>query len=140
MLGGLSLILALAGYAMVSSSPSQQNFLFYGENMSDSHHQAFMDFLVRFKRAYSSKEDLLHRFSVFRKNYQEILEHNNHNPWLKKEVNHMADLTEEEFNKYFHGLKLKEGHVSKKRLGSEAEGIEVPRSVDWNALGKVSIP
>mmetsp|Transcript_1453 Transcript_1453/g.955 ORF Transcript_1453/g.955 Transcript_1453/m.955 type:complete len:101 (+) Transcript_1453:222-524(+) len=100
-----------------------------------------MDFMVRHGRTYSTKEELLHRFETFRKNFEEILSHNEKNPYVKKGVNQFADMTEEEFDQYFHrGLRLKENHTPKKRLAQALEGIDVPLSVDWHKAGKVSTP
>jgi hypothetical protein len=47
------------------------------------------------------------------------MENNRMNKFVKMEVNHFADFTEEEFNsQYLNGLKLKEGHHSKPKLAS----------------------
>ena len=136
----MSTVVTLTVFTVLSSQPTQQNFLFYGNNMKDPHHQAFMDFMLRFSRSYLSKEEFVHRFQVFKKNYQAIEEHNAVHPYVVKEVNHMADLTEEEFNENYHGLRVKENHVPKKRLGNALEGLDVPESIDWNAMGKVTKP
>lgn len=70
-----------------------------------------------------------------------IQEHKKANPWVKREIDHMADLTEEEFKQFFtSGLKLKAPHHVKPKLGEPEVGMEVPDSVDWNAMGKVSVP
>mmetsp|Transcript_7894 Transcript_7894/g.7395 ORF Transcript_7894/g.7395 Transcript_7894/m.7395 type:complete len:144 (+) Transcript_7894:88-519(+) len=136
----VSTVVVLTVFTVLSTQPTQQNFLFFGENMKDPHHQAFMDFMLKFSRSYFSKEEFAHRFQVFKKNYLDVLEHNAVHPYVKKEVNHMADLTEEEFNENYHGLIVKENHVPKKRLGQALEGLDVPESVDWNAAGMVSTP
>mmetsp|Transcript_1454 Transcript_1454/g.959 ORF Transcript_1454/g.959 Transcript_1454/m.959 type:complete len:101 (+) Transcript_1454:222-524(+) len=100
-----------------------------------------MDFMVRHGRTYSTKDELLHRFETFKRNFEEIVRHNEENPYVKKGVNQFADMTEEEFDQYFHrGLKVKDGHGKKKRLGQALEGIDVPLSVDWHKAGKVSTP
>jgi len=67
-----------------------------------------MDFLVRFGRSYLTKDDLNHRFEIFAKNYEKVLENNKINQYVKYEINHLADLTEEEFySVYANGLILK---------------------------------
>ena len=102
-----------------------------------------MEFLVKHGRTYATKHDLNHRFEQFSKTYDYVKDHNENNKHVEMEINQFSDMSEEEFGQHYtSGLKLKHKVPLKPKLQVEALHpiVELPESIDWNALGKVTVP
>ena len=100
----------------------------------------FESWMERHGKIYHSLEERLHRFEVFRDNLEHIDETNKKikNYWLG--LNEFADMTHEEFQHKYLGLKAdmprsgKASEFTYKDVHFEA----LPKSVDWRKKGAVS--
>ena len=93
--------------------------------------EEFNRFQNKFQKWYSSLEETLHRFEVFRSNFRDILIHNSdYTQNFTKGVNQFTDLTAEEFREqYVSGLRTIVGSYGCKSFSSSSS--ESPSSVDW---------
>jgi C1A family cysteine protease len=102
------------------------------------HWKEFSNFQDRFRKHYSTIEELETRFAIFRENFVEILIHNadlSQNFTLG--VNQFTDLTADEFKAlYVSGLKTEVGSYGCKTYTSSASGA--PSSFDWRNNGAVT--
>ena len=134
---------ALVGTMMASYSnkPMHPTLLFSGEHTVKE--KAFINFLIKYDKAYASKDDINSKFTTFSENYDKIEKHNAEHEYFKQEINQFADLTEEEFAQiYLKGLKapptLKQ--TKPKLSAPEHPILNLPEHVDWNAAGVVTEP
>ena len=102
------------------------------------HWKEFNIFQERFSKRYSNIGELETRFSVFKKNFIEILLHNaDHTQNFTMGVNQFTDLTPEEFkSQYIGGLKTEVGSYGCKSFSSSDS--DVPSSIDWISKGAVT--
>ena len=110
-----------------------------GLNDESMHWKEFSFFQEKFEKHYNSLEELETRFAIFRKNFIEIVEHNNLlDQNFTMGVNQFTDLTAEEFKKlYVSGFPKKElGSYGCKSFVSDAIGA--PLSMDWRSKGAVT--
>jgi C1A family cysteine protease len=103
--------------------------------------QAFMHFLARYGKTYSSKGELVKRFGIFVKNIEAVAVHNK-GSGFKKGVNQFSDMTLEEFSQLYGkaALPKREKKSSSPRLESNLEEVQIPESVDWHKAGKTTVP
>lgn len=111
---------------------------FFSKDDDLFHRKEFSIFRERFSKAYSTKEELETRFSVFRNNFVNILAHNaDRSQNFTLGVNQFTDLTPEEFKElYVGGLKVEVGSYGCKTFSSTASGA--PSSVDWRSKNAVT--
>jgi C1A family cysteine protease len=103
------------------------------------HWKEFSIFQERFTKRYSSIQELETRFSIFRKNFIDILYHNaDFTQNFTLGVNQFTDLTPEEFKSTVvkNGLKTRVGSYGCKSFSSSASGV--PSSIDWRTRGAVT--
>lgn len=102
------------------------------------HRKEFSNFRERFSKAYSTKDELENRFSVFRNNLVDILTHNSDlTQNFTLGVNQFTDLTPEEFKElYVGGLKVEVSSNGCKTFSSTASSA--PSSVDWRTKNAVT--
>jgi C1A family cysteine protease len=107
-------------------------------NIEVFHWKEFSNFQDRFRKHYSTLEELEQRFAIFRANFVEILIHNaDLTQNFTMGVNQFTDLTAEEFKSlYVSGLKTEVGSYGCKTYSSSASGA--PSSVDWRNNGAVT--
>lgn len=109
-------------------------------NDVDSFHwKEFNIFQERFRKEYSSIQELETRFDVFRKNFVTILSHNaDLSQNFTMGVNQFTDLTPAEFKAQYinGGLKTDVGSYGCKSFSSSASGA--PSSIDWRSKGVVN--
>lgn len=105
----------------------------------------FDTYLQHYNKKYDNTNEYQMRKSIFENNLHKIINHNNDNTktW-KEEINHLADLTEEELKAkkgYNHRMALnaKKGRkaISLSSLSSLSVA-DLPTSVDWRTQGVVS--
>merc|ERR1711957_141758 len=108
----------------------------------DENEEAFNNFIERFRKSYSDSSDRQYRFSVFKKNFMYIQSENAKGTNLYVlAVNHMTDLTQDEFAYRFLGFNI---NMSKAPLMGmhmgvhEYQGEELASSVDWRTHGAVT--
>ncbi|TVT99663.1 hypothetical protein EJB05_54952, partial [Eragrostis curvula] len=100
----------------------------------------FEEWVAKYRKAYASFEEKLHRFEVFKDNLHHIDEVNKKvsSYWLG--LNEFADLTHDEFKASYLGLKTSRKEEQKKsffRYG-EVNGDDLPKAVDWRKKGAVT--
>jgi C1A family cysteine protease len=102
------------------------------------HWKEFTNFQERFSKRYSTIQELESRFSIFRKNFIEILSHNADLAQnFTMGVNQFTDLTPQEFKaQYVGGLKTEVGSYGCKSFYSSASSA--PASIDWRTKGAVT--
>jgi C1A family cysteine protease len=107
-------------------------------NIEVFHWKEFSNFQDRFRKHYSTLEELEQRFAIFRANFVEILIHNadlTQNFTLG--VNQFTDLTADEFKAlYVSGRPSNLESFGCKSYSSSASGA--PSSVDWRSKGVVN--
>lgn len=120
-----------------------------------SDREAFSHFQAKFGKKYSTRSELEYRFRIFSQNLGLVGEAKRHGGKVllgasaksyESEVNDFADLSKEEFKKFY--LLPKSFFDRKRRLQSAvSEGAQgfsslssLPRKVDWASRGAVSTP
>jgi cathepsin L len=99
-----------------------------------NYQQEFVDFMHNYQKSYAHDE-FAHRYSVFKANLDKIDAHNAKKLSWTMGVNKFADLTGDEFDSLFKGLKVPQVRVVKaKKLSTQA----LPSSIDWVAKGAVT--
>jgi len=70
------------------------------ETMKSELEREFVNFIAKYGKSYSSKEDIPKRFATFSERYIKIKEHNSRSDAVSKmAINHFADMSYEEFPK-----------------------------------------
>ncbi|KAL8145908.1 hypothetical protein AgCh_003879 [Apium graveolens] len=100
----------------------------------------FISFMNKYGKEYSSREEYMHRLGIFAKNMMRAAEHQALDPTAVHGVTQFSDLSEEEFETRFLGVK---GGKSGALLGGggEAPVLDVkglPESFDWREKGAVT--
>jgi C1A family cysteine protease len=99
---------------------------------------SFAEFMVRNKKRYASKEEMLLRRSVYAANVAKIEAHNAEGHSWTMAVNSFADLTGEEFKaRYTSGYRAHEKRSKNVNLALSSVK-DLPASVDWVAAGAVT--
>jgi len=95
----------------------------------------FEAFMGKFAKSYTSAEEKLRRFAVFRQNFAFITAHRNQGFKYTLDINEFADLTHEEFKAMYVGFR---NHPKRlRRLGtdfslSSVDSNDLPSYIDWN--------
>ena len=100
----------------------------------------FEEWVAKYRKAYASFEEKLHRFEVFKDNLHHIDEANKKVTTYWLGLNAFADLTHDEFKATYLGLRqpeTKKTTDSRFRYGGVADD-DVPASVDWRKKGAVT--
>ena len=63
--------------------------------------EAFREFIHTYKKLYSNKEEKEYRFSIFKNNFNRINDINRQNFKFKLGINHLADLSDEEYRQFY---------------------------------------
>ncbi|KAK3137747.1 hypothetical protein QOZ80_5BG0456640 [Eleusine coracana subsp. coracana] len=97
----------------------------------------FEEWVSKYRKAYASFEEKLHRFEVFKDNLKHIDEINKQvtSYWLG--LNAFADLTHDEFKTSYLGLHPPPQQPRRRSSSNSFDG-EVPKSVDWRKKGAVT--
>jgi C1A family cysteine protease len=92
-------------------------------------------------KSYAEVEEV-HKFSTFVENFVKVATHNKQNSDVKLALNQFADMTDEEFKKYYaSGLILDEYAMLREQLESHTIDysiLQTPESVDWREKGAVT--
>jgi len=96
---------------------------------------AFLQFMHKYEKSYS--HDAFHvRYATFKNNMDLIEAHNNKGLTFTLAMNHLGDLTSEEYAKYYLGL-AKTQTFSSSPL-AEVNGQDLPASYDWRQQNAVT--
>lgn len=128
----LSLLLVgvIAAVAVYSTRPSPlalQQFML--------EEQEFHSFINSHKKNYKDESEYNTRFQIFRDNLAYIRVFNSLGKDWTLGVNHMADLTAEEFKSMYTGYVRRERESSKNF--ADLSSVSVPATVDWTTKGAV---
>lgn len=94
---GTLLGIAVAILVLASKSPLETDHIqFFGNGIHTEKQQEFMNFIMKFGRSYSTKEEMTKRFELFSQMHDKVKENNEKNPYVTMEINKFADLTIEE--------------------------------------------
>ncbi|PWA51432.1 putative cysteine protease RD19D [Artemisia annua] len=100
----------------------------------------FTSFIQKHNKQYSTREEYLHRLGVFYKNIARAAEHQLLDPSAVHGVTPFSDLTEDEFESMYLGVKGGVGDVESNGLGMapemDVEGL--PEDIDWRDKGAVT--
>lgn len=99
----------------------------------------FKTFMVNYGKQYSTTEEYLHRLGIFTKNMVRAAEHQALDPTAKHGITQFSDLSEEEFESLYTGVKG--GFPSSNAAGGVAPPLEVdglPENFDWREKGAVT--
>jgi C1A family cysteine protease len=126
-----SLVSSIFGESLLRGSSSADDNEFF-------HWKEFNLFQERFRKRYSSFEEVEQRFAIFRDNFVAILKHNSDiTQNFTLGVNQFTDLTPQEFREqYVGGLKAEVGSYGCKTFSSTASGA--PSSIDWRSKNAVT--
>lgn len=103
---------------------------------NDSVFRKFMEYTHEFDKHYTSPEEFLTRFAIFKTNLLDVLAHDKFSSEQhKRGINQFSDLTFEEFKATYLNLKAPS---NKYCSSSKLEFYDAPASHDWRAKGMVS--
>ena len=98
----------------------------------------FENFSLKFRRSYLTKEEKRARYEIFKNNYRGIMEHNKKESDVVLGINHLADMSEEEFQRHM---------ITKPKPTTTPRNAPYPKlsireysedkDVDWVKLGAV---
>ncbi|XP_062176686.1 cysteine protease XCP1-like [Alnus glutinosa] len=101
--------------------------------------QLFESWISKHGKTYTSMEEKLHRFEIFKENLKHIDQRNKEitSYWLG--LNEFADLSHEEFKNKYLGLKSEfPRRRESSRDFSYGDVVDLPKSVDWRKKGAVT--
>jgi hypothetical protein len=108
----------------------------------------FSEFVQKFNKKYDTIEELETRFSIFKTNFQNIINHNtDYNNNFTMNVNGFTDLTNDEFRrKYIGGLNKNKKYIGENKSTTIRQncktynftGIDVPIEIDWREHNAVT--
>lgn len=101
----------------------------------------FKSFIQEYNKEYSTREEYIHRLGVFVKNLLKAAEHQALDPTAVHGVTQFSDLTSEEFERMYMGVKGGDRSSLLGEVGSHAPPLEVkdlPKSFDWREKGAVT--
>ncbi|XP_009789260.1 probable cysteine protease RD19D [Nicotiana sylvestris] len=100
----------------------------------------FKSFIQEYSKEYTTREEYIHRLGVFARNLLKAAEHQALDPTAVHGVTQFSDLTEEEFERMYMGVKVVDRATSLLGQG-HAPPLEVkglPESFDWREKGAVT--
>lgn len=126
--------------AQVTNDPN-----FSGHRRLGRNEREFHSFIQKYGKRYSTREEYLHRLEIFAGNMIKAAEHQALDPTAVHGVTPFSDLSEEEFERMYTGMKSGGGGAHSMNAGGvEAEvapPLEVdglPESFDWREKGAVT--
>jgi len=118
-------LLVLISIALISSNSDLDSKIF----------TQFQKFIKKFKKNYSSINEFMSRYLVFKKNYIEIM--NSGKTSYIKGINEFSDLTSQEFKKKYLNLNYDAMAVSNFDPYHIKISNDAPESLDWRELNRV---
>lgn len=125
--------LIIAGAALLATSIYKMN----GTVAVPPHVIAsFQTWSAKHGRNYASPAEKIYRLAVFYKNYKTVSAHNSSNDSWTMELNHFADMTEEEFRSKMLGYNFSDR--PRKYVEEDNSMVAQAASVDWRDKGAVT--
>ncbi|KAI4384053.1 hypothetical protein MLD38_009824 [Melastoma candidum] len=120
--------------------------LYGGRHSLGSTERRFVSFMRKFGKSYPTREEYLHRLGIFARNLARAADHQLLDPTAKHGVTPFSDLSEEEFESFYTGVKggpgVIPGDYSEGRVGNGetvmADVGVLPESFDWREKGAVT--
>lgn len=131
LVGVVALVGVISHEAGKQSIPTQN---LMSQSGSDEYEHLFRAWMKHYNRKYENFSEYLHRFDLFIKNAKMIEMHNSNGNSYNLSVNQFADLTREEFKKYYTGLTVEKTESNPHTLST----VSVPASIDWTTKGAVT--
>ncbi|KAJ3430396.1 hypothetical protein M0812_23402 [Anaeramoeba flamelloides] len=104
-------------------------------NVKVSIKNEFNNFINKFGKSYSSQSEMLKRQTIFYKNHDYITNFNKENSHMKLAINHFADLTDEEYRKFYLLPKRTVFPDFTNKVYERQDNEELPDSWDWRDHG-----
>ncbi|KAK9124148.1 hypothetical protein Sjap_013750 [Stephania japonica] len=98
----------------------------------------FKTFMSKYNKQYSSTQEYLHRLGVFARNLARAAEHQLLDPTAIHGVTPFSDLTEEEFETMFTGLKASSPFNGLTTTAPKMDVKNLPKNFDWRDKGAVT--
>lgn len=96
---------------------------------------SFVSWTAKYNKVYRSPSEKIYRLAVFYKNYQLVKAHNESNATFTMELNHFADMTQEEFKTKMLGYRFE----NRQRNYAVAQNPNpAPAAIDWRDKGIVN--
>ena len=128
---GALVVVAIIGVVAVAYKPSSSLAL----QQFKLEEEEFTSFMNTYNKDYSSEEEYRSRFQIFRDNLAYIRVFNSMGKSFTLGVNHMADLTGEEFKARYTGLRK----ITPERKFEEFEQtVDIPQTWTWVSQGAVT--
>ncbi|KAM7268617.1 hypothetical protein ACFE04_010783 [Oxalis oulophora] len=125
-------------HQVTDQNPNNNNHL-----LSSETEKQFNIFMQEYGKTYSTREEYMHRLGVFASNVMKAVKHQMLDPTAVHGVTQFSDLTEDEFERFYMGVKGFGGgqrlsEVEKGMVEEEVGGGELPASFDWREKGAVT--
>ncbi|KAA8539261.1 hypothetical protein F0562_025953 [Nyssa sinensis] len=147
----LTCALTISATATLHANPQDSKILQVTENhtprkfVANSHllgttaERHFQSFVKKYGKEYSTREEYLHRLGIFAKNLIRAAEHQALDPTAVHGVTPFSDLSEEEFETFFTGVRGGGSHLN--GVAGTVSAMELgglPESFDWRERGAVT--
>ncbi|CAK9143017.1 unnamed protein product [Ilex paraguariensis] len=123
--------------------PAHRKFIPNNHLLGTASELRFKSFMEKYGKTYSTTEEYVHRLGIFAGNLIRAAEHQALDPTAVHGVTQFSDLSEEEFETMFMGVKGGDGGggtqlsgITIKAAAMEVRGL--PESFDWRERGAVS--
>lgn len=103
--------------------------------------QKFKSFIQKYGKNYSTREEYVHRLRIFAKNMMKAAQHQLLDPTAVHGVTPFSDLSEEEFERFYTGMRggpAGGGDVEDVKMMDNLEVDDLPESFDWREKGAVT--
>ena len=137
-LASIAIVGAVAAFAFFNSESIEGQSLF--RKHQDLYETSFNHFIAKYGKRYGTKEEYNYRKKIFIKNYHAVMDHNTMNAeehGYTKRINHFSDLTDEEFETNYKGLRV--GSLKSFENAEPIQGVTAVKDfIDWRDDGAVT--
>jgi len=98
----------------------------------------FQQFTITYNKKYDNAQEYQKRLQIYEQNKKFINEHNTQGHSFSLAVNEFADLTHEEFSKFYLTRKFDASKLERKNVQKFPAGLKLPTTVDWRQHNAVT--
>lgn len=98
----------------------------------------FQEFTIKYNKQYSTQEEFQKRLQIFESNKKFINEHNTQGHSFQLALNEFADLTHEEFSKFYLAKRFDATKLQRNNVKTFPKGLKLPTTVDWRQHNAVT--
>lgn len=148
MIFGVFVALLTCALALHADLEDDPKILQVTDNYMSNHHllgtaaeHRFKNFMLEYGKEYPTRAEYLRRLGIFAANLIRAAEHQAMDPTAIHGVTQFSDLSEDEFETMYMGVKGRAGAAALLSNGETAPELEVdglPESFDWRELGAVT--